>query len=593
MDDGITIKELTTILTQDSYYRKLQEWPLLNLNDSVKINREVKDVFLIDGRHLRTPRQKFESINRFKNKISEAYPYINELLAEFRDHLVACGGAVTKIFNSVYNSGDIDLFFYDLDTDEANKMRISVIEFIINSFEKYKKDDVETKYYINRNEYVTTLYVTQNEDEDDINRIQYDAITYDDIIKYQFIHRIYPNLSSIIGGFDISVCMVAYDGNNIYATPLGAWSIQNTAIIIDTKRRSTSFEYRLRKYQKYGFRLLFPGLSKNIIDKFVDNEKCIYDDMINKIHEIINSYDYIIDGTIRNLYKTNRLINNFQSEENLLPYFKLYNDSREYDSYHCNRETTARTIVINKPDIYLHAKLFDHDKIEDRFIEKISDYDSLYTHPICLPKINSQQLRSDKLHSVCSIIEISSNNGFNLHDLLIDDVNNPNIMFDDENIKHYKNRTEKVRKLSILTDPHQINNNFYQLSKYFGKLTPEVVKIQHTDEYYKYQDIIIDKMITNAEICKEKLVGIKWITQNPGRQWTSSINPIIADPREWYGKNYIPVVTGIPPEIETTMRLLCLPKTKSVWTIINNDIFNVICLHLFHIYANDAWDYVY
>ena len=139
---------------------------------------------------------------------------------------------------------------------------------------------------------------------------------------------------------------------------------------------------------------------------------------------------------------------------------------------------------------------------------------------------------------------------------------------------------------------HKINNNFYRLSKLFGKLTPEVVKIQHTDEYYKYCDIVINKMKNNSEICKKNLIGIKWITQNPGRQWTSSINPIIADPREWYGKHYIPVLTGIPEEIETTMRLLCLPRTESVWTVINEDIFNVICLHLLHKYADDAWQYI-
>jgi len=134
--------------------------------------------------------------------------------------------------------------------------------------------------------------------------------------------------------------------------------------------------------------------------------------------------------------------------------------------------------------------------------------------------------------------------------------------------------------------------DFYRLIKYFGKLTPKVIEIRDTDEYYEYRDIVINKMKINAEICMKKLIGIKWITQNPGRQWTSSINPIIADPREWYGKNYIPVITGIPPEIETTMRLMRLPKTESVWTTIDNDVFNVICICVLNKYANDAWNYI-
>jgi hypothetical protein len=80
-------------------------------------------------------------------------------------------------------------------------------------------------------------------------------------------------MSSIIGGFDLSVCMIAFDGDNIYGTPLGAWSNKHVSIIIDTKRRSTSFEYRLKKYQRIGFKLIFPGLPISLITNFIETEK--------------------------------------------------------------------------------------------------------------------------------------------------------------------------------------------------------------------------------------------------------------------------------------------------------------------------------
>jgi hypothetical protein len=83
---------------------------------------------------------------------------------------------------------------------------------------------------------------------------------------YQFIHRIYPDISSIIGGFDLSASAIAYNEKEIYTTPLGCWSLINKAIIIDMGRRSTSYEHRLKKYNRYGFRLIFPGLTKEIID---------------------------------------------------------------------------------------------------------------------------------------------------------------------------------------------------------------------------------------------------------------------------------------------------------------------------------------
>ena len=108
---------------------------------------------------------------------------------------------IVAIFETDRNS-DIDLFFYDLSVEEADKMRSEAIEFLIK---EWKENTESINYHIKRNEYTTTLYVTSQENE---------------IFEYQFIHRIYPNMSSIVGGFDLSICMVAYDGEQIYATPL-------------------------------------------------------------------------------------------------------------------------------------------------------------------------------------------------------------------------------------------------------------------------------------------------------------------------------------------------------------------------------------
>ena len=52
------------------------------------------------------------------------------------------------------------------------------------------------------------------------------------------------------------------------------------------------------------------------------------------------------------------------------------------------------------------------------------------------------------------------------------------------------------------------------------------------------------------------------------------------------------MITGIPEEIEACLRLMRLEKTQSVWTMINNDVFNVICLHLLYEYGKNAWNYI-
>ena len=528
-DEYITRKEITLLLTQDSYYRKLQHWPLLKSSEiSFTINkRDTEDIYHLNSCNFDPFVIQADNIS---SCIENFFPFINRLLLKFRDHLVACGGAVIKsIYNLPPEEGDIDLFFYDLTTEEANKMRFEAIELLINSF---KYGYPESTFYIKRNLYTTTLYI---------------EIPNKDTYEYQFIHRIYPDISSIIGGFDLSVCMVAYDGEEIYTTPLGAWSIKNCAIIIDTKRRSTSFEYRLRKYYKLGFTLIFPGMSNKSMQNFCRDYLKVY-----------------------NIKSSENLCSNIQKEQNIFPYFKL---------------TLSR---LNLPS-------YDRVNIEDKLINKISDYSSISSHPKYFSDINAQQLRSDNLHSVSSILNLDINK--DIREQLINDANNPNLMIDDLTITKFKDRVDEIRnpflyKNEGYNELENKNIDFYRLLKCFGKLSPKAIEDRNTDKYYEYRDMIINKMKINLEICKENLIGIKWLTQNPGRQWTSSINPIIEDPREWYGKHYIPVITGIPSEIETLMRLMRLPKTESVWTTINNDVFNVICVHLLHNYANDAWNYI-
>ena len=545
--ENITKKEITDLLTQDSYYRKLKQWPLLTSNKILIPNqiRYVDDVFYISSYSIFT---NIIDISTISFEINKDFPFINDLLSKFNGHLVACGGAIVKsIFKG--NRGDIDLFFYNLSSYEADKMRIDAIEFLVNS---WRKDFLNVNFYIKRNEYTTTLYVITEDD---------------DIHEYQFIHRIYPDISSIIGGFDLSICMVAYDGKEIYATPLGAWSIQNNYIIIDTKRRSTSFEHRLQKY-KGRTGLIFPGISKQLVDVF-SRQSDMRKNMMSKIQAIAKDYGYSYYENWEDfdyIGNVNPECSSYgiQKKEDILPYFRLDASNIGTPSY-------------------------DRKNIENRLIDKISDYSSLSSHPKYFQDMNAQQLRSDNLRSVCSIFELD----VDVRNQLINDIDNPNITLDNSVITKFYDKVNEIKRLFEHKLGYDQYRDFYRLIKCFGKLTSKVIEVRDTDQYYEYRDIMINKMMTNVEICRKNLIGIKWITQNPGRQWTSSINPIIADPRQWYGKHYIPVITGIPPEIETTMRLMRLPKTKSVWTMIDDDVFYMVCLHLLHKYANEAWNYTY
>ena len=85
--------------------------------------------------------------------------------------------------------------------------------------------------------------------------------------SYQFVHRIYPSLAHVLGGFDISPSMIGFDGTNVVANEMGAWAWVNQTMVVDISRRSLSFQYRLLKYFRRGFNVIFPGIYHERFDE--------------------------------------------------------------------------------------------------------------------------------------------------------------------------------------------------------------------------------------------------------------------------------------------------------------------------------------
>ena len=83
---------------------------------------------------------------------------------------------------------------------------------------------------------------------------------------------------------------------------------------------------------------------------------------------------------------------------------------------------------------------------------------------------------------------------------------------------------------------------------------------------------------------------VTWITRNPGRQHTSSINPIFKDVREWYGeKNYTPFLIGIPVKI-FTMIFSIWKKKKTYWYRLPKDIFKMLMDYIMYNYASVGYN---
>ncbi|KAL0222515.1 hypothetical protein RCL1_002369 [Eukaryota sp. TZLM3-RCL] len=96
--------------------------------------------------------------------------------------------------------------------------------------------------------------------------------------KIQVILRLYNSISEIIHGFDIGSSAVAFNGNEVYLTSLSKLSYMYKINVVDTTRRSTTYERRLRKYFDRGFAIVFPNLDitklrvRNL--KWAMNEVC-------------------------------------------------------------------------------------------------------------------------------------------------------------------------------------------------------------------------------------------------------------------------------------------------------------------------------
>jgi hypothetical protein len=608
--------EVISLLTQDDYYRKQRKWPIISYNDISKSNekRGSFERFTIDNYNYRyiyyIPMEKIiENINIY-------FPFTNELLTKFQGHLVACGGSICKSitrenYGYMCEIDDVDFFFYDLDVGQANIMRVEIIEYMINTWKSYVGQIVnrsrgyeggevviqDVKFYIQRNEYVTTLHVEELTSKSQNHRVY----------MYQFIHRIYPDISSIIGGFDLSASAFAYNGKEIFTTPLGAWSLINRYIIVDMGRRSTSYEYRLRKYLDYGFGLIFPGLTDEIVQEHLINK---YNDRSffkfkEKLFDFARDNGYYIDyhKELSNIFKKfnqkgedideydELAFHRLQKEKDILPLLVLDinngNDDRigikqskgnQYDWDHPNQRSKC------DDEKYYLNKLSDYGNDEE-YLAARSDYHHNHMYYKHVPSANATRLRLNNLAGVVSMLYIDNHN--NIKEKLSNEVNNPNLGINDFTLDLYKERAKES-----ISNFRQFKGHHWQqpgLIKYFGSFTSDIL---HDEDYNEYLDLMIENIKRNDEMCKKNLTGIKWITENPGRQWTSSINPIFKNPRDWYGKHYIPVLVGIPPEVETTLRLMKLERTQSIWTILPKDLFDLLLSYILRAYANEAWKYI-
>jgi hypothetical protein len=66
-------------------------------------------------------------------------------------------------------------------------------------------------------------------------------------------------------GFDLDCCCIGYDGKEVWALPRARRAIGTRMNLVDVGRQSTTYEIRLFKYAKRGFRVGVPGFDRKKI----------------------------------------------------------------------------------------------------------------------------------------------------------------------------------------------------------------------------------------------------------------------------------------------------------------------------------------
>lgn len=247
------------LLRIDAYERKTKSWVLVKLVDQPPSNRN--DFFLLQdmissssSSRTQIYRKNF-LIGKVLEKLKRDYSLVQSILDKYRGKLVVAGGAVFRSFRNILEKTDLDFFFINCTKEEI----MNILKDIRNSFFPKKIGCLRNLR--------TTTFIIEDRNMGEMGMDNLGENETDFGTKYQFIHsRSYPNVASVIGGFDITIAACLYDGESFYTTTLGEISLKYCFNIVDPSRRSTTYEQRLRKYSRY-CSIIFPFLTRSHLIK--------------------------------------------------------------------------------------------------------------------------------------------------------------------------------------------------------------------------------------------------------------------------------------------------------------------------------------
>jgi hypothetical protein len=282
------------------------------------------------------------------------------------ENLLVAGGCPANIVHQG-SYDDIDFFLYGLSSkEEATKRVEKLLQQIQASHTEIERSahlavEVGRLMYSQKLSEADARKKAEEEKyvpELDIKSIRNkNAITFEvggsRPVTFQIILRLYKSKSEILHGFDLGSSAVGWDGTRLYFTTLSKFAHEYSCNIIDTTRRSTTYERRLMKYFERGFDIIIPALDVKQLSK----KKLKYG-----ISEVIDLpfFAFAYSGLMGNKIQVDRFL------------FHLGEDGQEMHDYQVDDLDEHKVF-------YMNLKNLSRDKEDFYFVTEDSSYTSILT----------------------------------------------------------------------------------------------------------------------------------------------------------------------------------------------------------------------
>jgi hypothetical protein len=287
---------------------------------------------------------------KFRDIFFNKYP---ELTGINWENVLIAGGCVGSGVAKNFKTTDIDFFLYGFSTiEEAEKKIREIYDYIVEYEINKKKNDFEAKQQRKKETICSNNLHLHSPDcfkKEEFKRPNEDELGFHltktrncltilsrDRTIYQFIFRLYSTKSEILHGFDLGSSAIGFDGTTVWLTPLGKFAYENCCNIIDTTRRSLSYERRLHKYFTRGFEIILPSFNISkirtaLIRDYNIDDYIIFPNFVVRYYAIVGNKIIVRSNFIFNNKKGNEhdYVEELKNNEYALFNTNIYNLLRE------------------------------------------------------------------------------------------------------------------------------------------------------------------------------------------------------------------------------------------------------------------------